>query len=301
MSSSNEVTDSARAEQPQPQPAHKVQRHGHNFVPDFPCLRCESKGMKCDLTKFQIGGEAAAPMCARCVRTGAKYCIKQRVPASSSGRGDQKRMIYIDPRVGDDYDQDEVFAMIEDLWSGPAKYSFDGTPLRERDINGWALPAWPEADRFAQYEKQEKQGEDSEPAAKEGTVKTPIIVEEQKKRREERLKELTPREKGVEDWVKSTAQSWGKVLPARINKSITQIPGLKRTVRSQVAQHDDLEWEALCADMEAQGIRPPSREEKPELETAESAILRTDLRHYTPRRTHLTQRLEAMRSATKEK
>lgn len=88
------------------------------------------------------------------------------------------------------------------------------------------------------------------------------------------------------------------MLPARINKSKTQIPILKQTVAAKRDQHD-LEWDAFCADFEAMGLRPPSPDEKPELETAETAILRAKLKHYQPRWTHLTEALEAKRPATK--
>ncbi|KAK8055505.1 hypothetical protein PG993_000732 [Apiospora rasikravindrae] len=291
---------SAVASSPEVPKAAQAAAHGrqnpHSTMPDFACLRCESKGMKCDFTKFKIEGDLD-PMCVRCVRAGAKYCIKQRLPQPG---GDEWRMIYIDPRVGDDYDREEVFAMIDDYLSGPKTYTFDGTPCRAKDVNGWAFPAWPQADRFAQLEKPEKK--EGEPAAptKEGSAAAKPSAEQQRQQREKRRKKLTQRERAADDWVESADQSWGKVLPARINKSKTQIPALKTTVAVQKAQHD-LEWDALCDSLEAQGLTPPSPEEKPELETAETAILRANLRNYPARRTHLTQNLKVMRSVAKDK
>ncbi|KAK6841355.1 hypothetical protein PG987_002215 [Apiospora arundinis] len=300
------MPESARAKL---QPVQKMPEYGKDFIIKLACLRCESKGMKCDFTKFRFGKEKEAPMCMRCVRAGAKFCIKQRLPMPPSGRGFQKRMFYIDPRINDDYDQDEVVDMIEDLWSGPDTYSFGGMPLRTKDVNVWALPAWPEADRFAQFEKKTEDKEEAaellwhfeeDPgqitASQESTAASSISEDDQQKQREERREMLTQRERGVEDWVESRAQSWGKVLPARINKSQTQIAGLETIVGPQQAQHD-IRWEALCAQRELQGLDSLSSE-KPELDTVESAILRANLRHYEPRGTHLTQRLEATHSAT---
>ncbi|KAK8087997.1 hypothetical protein PG997_002958 [Apiospora hydei] len=265
-------------------------------MPDFACLRCESKGMKCDFTKFTVEKDLD-PMCVRCVRAGAKYCIKQRLPQPG---GDERRMIYIDPCVGDDYDRDEVFDMVDDYLSGPQTYNFDGTLRRTKDSNNWALPAWPQADRFAQIEKSEKkkEGEHAEPA-KEGSAAAQPSAEEQRQQREERRNKLTQRERAADDWVESAHKSWGKVLPARINKSKTQIPALKTAVRASQAQHD-LDWDAFCGECEAQGLTPPSPEDKPELETAETAILRANLQNYPARRTHLTENLKAMRPAAND-
>lgn len=267
--------------------------------PEFSCLRCEAKGMKCDFTKFTVG-QALEPMCARCVRAGARFCIKQRLPQPGCGEG---RTMYIDPRIAaNDYDREEVFAMIDDFWQGPQKYTLGGTPVRARDVHGWALPAFPKADRFARYDKLEKKAE-PEPELATPTKTDPAAAalpseEQLRKQREERRKKLTHRERSVEDWAESAAQSWGKVLPARINKSKTQIPILKQTIAAKRAQHD-LEWDALCAEFEAHGLQPPSPEEKPELETAETAILRAKLKHYQMRRTHLTEALEAKCPAIK--
>ncbi|KAK7969071.1 hypothetical protein PG988_008144 [Apiospora saccharicola] len=273
-------------------------------LPEFSCLRCESKGMKCDFTKFTFEQDLD-PMCVRCVRAGAKFCIKQRLPRPGCG-GDEGRVIYLDPRVGDDYDREEVLDMIDDFWRGPETYTFGGAmPVRAKEVRGWALPAAPRADRFAKYDKFEKKAEtepEPEPATptKKGTAAAPPLTEEQlRKQREERRRKLTHSERNAEDWAESAAQSWGKVLPARINKSKTQIPLLQQTVAAKRAQHD-LEWEALCAEFEKHGLRPPSPEEKPELETAETAILRAKLKHYQMRRTHLTEALEAKRPATKQ-
>lgn len=73
--------------------------------------------------------------------------------------------MYIDPRIGgdDDYNREEVFAMIDDLWNGPQKYTFGGMPVRAKEVHGWALPACPRADRFARFDKLEKKSE-TEPA-----------------------------------------------------------------------------------------------------------------------------------------
>ncbi|KAK8050618.1 hypothetical protein PG994_012348 [Apiospora phragmitis] len=273
----------------QPQPAHG-RRNPHDSMPYFACLRCESKGMKCDFTKFKIEKDLD-PMCVRCVRAGAKYCIKQRLPEPG---GDGRRMIYIDPRVGDDYDREEVFDMIDDFMGGPEKYTFDGTRLRARDVNGWALPAWPQADRSAQSEKPEKKGEPAVPTM-EGSATAQASEEQQRQQREERRKKLSQREKAVEDWVESADQSWGQMLPSRINKSKTHITVLKTTVKTQHTQHD-LKWDA-------QGLAPPYPEERPKIETemTATAILRANLRNYPTRQTHLIQSLKAMRSAANEK
>ncbi|KAK7923340.1 hypothetical protein PG985_007411 [Apiospora marii] len=179
------------------QPAADVAARGRQISnPEFSCLRCEAKGMRCGFTKFAVGQDLD-PMCSRCVRAGAKFCIKQRLPRPGCGEG---RTMYIDPRIGDgDYDREEVLAMIDDLWQGPQKSTFGGTPIRARDVHGWALPAHPKADRFARFDKLEEKAEAEEetepvtPTKGDPASAAPPSGEQLRKQREERRKKLTPR------------------------------------------------------------------------------------------------------------